>query len=145
MEDWAKRIHARMLEMGKIPADLARACKVKPASVSGWFGQGAKPTKMISGDNLVAAASFLGTTAEFIMTGRQPPPPSHSTGLDTDKLATVLSVVEGAIRDSGKRVPPAFKARMIKRVYDSQHTLTPDSAGAVQDALAGILETIGAE
>lgn len=36
MEIWAKRIHDRMIEVGKKPADLARACGIKPGSVSGW-------------------------------------------------------------------------------------------------------------
>lgn len=73
------------------------------------------------------------------------PRASQSTGLDADKLALVLGVVEGAIADSRKRVPTEFKARMIKRVYESQPTLNADSASAVQAALAGILETVGSE
>lgn len=72
MEKWAERIHERMTAAGKLAADLARACDIKPGSVSGWFGQG-KPTKMISGDNLVLVAQYLGTTAEYIMTGRGAP------------------------------------------------------------------------
>lgn len=58
-----------MRDRQKSAADIARACKIQPGSVSGWFG-GGKPTKMISGDNLVAVAQALGTTAEYIMTGR---------------------------------------------------------------------------
>lgn len=145
MEIWAERIHERMVAAGKKPVDLARACGIKPGSVSGWFGQG-KPTKMISGDNLVSAAAFLNTTAEYIMTGRNGAAvPSQPVGLDLSKLSTVLAVVEGAVRDSRKDVPIEFKARMIKRVYESQHALSADSASAVQAALAGLLETLGTE
>lgn len=145
MEEWASRIHERMTAAGRKPVDLARACKIKPGSVSGWFGQG-KPTKMISGDNLVAAASFLNTTAEYIMTGRGAADvQSQPAGLDLGKLSTVLAVVEGAIKDSRKRVPPEFKASMIQRVYDSPHALTVDTAAAVRSALAGILETVGSD
>jgi len=72
-----------------------------------------------------------------------PGPASQPAGLDADKLALVLGIVEGAIADSRKRVPADFKARMIKRVYESQPTVSPDSAAAVQSALAGLLETIG--
>lgn len=70
MEAWASRLYERMVSAGKKPADLARACGIKPGSVSGWFGQG-KPTKMISGNHLVVAAELLGTTAEYVMTGRR--------------------------------------------------------------------------
>lgn len=69
METWAVRIQELMRDRDMSAADLARACKIQPGSISGWFGRG-KPTKMISGDNLVAAAQALGTTAEYIMTGR---------------------------------------------------------------------------
>jgi hypothetical protein len=145
MEPWAERIHERMTAIGKKPVELARACGIKAGSVSGWFGQG-KPTKMISGDNLVSAASFLGISPSFIMTGREDGPiASQSVGLDIEKLSTVLAVVEGAIKDSRKTVPPAFKARMIQRVYDSRHALTAESADAVQAALAGLLETLGTD
>lgn len=72
MEMWAVRIQELMRDRRLSAADLARACKIQPGSVSGWFG-GGKATKMISGDNLVAAAQALGTTAEYIMTGRGRP------------------------------------------------------------------------
>jgi transcriptional regulator with XRE-family HTH domain len=82
MQEWASRLHELMTKAGRTQAELARACGLKPGSVSGWFGQG-KPTKMISGDNLVAAAQFLNTTAEFIMTGRG----SRETGVSMSHVA----------------------------------------------------------
>lgn len=144
MEPWAKRIQLRMAETGHSQADIARACGIKNGSVSGWFGKGTL-TKMISGDNLVATAALLETTAEHIMTGRghRPAAPSQPVGLDAEKLSTVLALVEGAIRDSGKKVPISYRARMVKRVYESQPELTPETANAVQAALAGLLETMG--
>ncbi|WP_146165807.1 hypothetical protein [Stenotrophomonas panacihumi] len=127
------------------PADLARAIGLQQGSISGWFGKG-KPTKMISGDNLVATARFLRTSAEYIMTGDGATAiASQPVGLDLGKLSTVLAVVEGAVKDSRKAVPVEFKARMIQRVYESQHALTADSASAVQAALAGLLETLGTD
>lgn len=142
MEEWARRITEIMTERRTTAADIARACKIKPGSVSGWFG-GGKATKMISGDNLVATAKHLGTTAEYIMTGAPPPSAqSHVERLDSDKLAIVLAVVEGAIADSRKRVPREIKARMIKRVYEGQHQLSAETAPAVQQALAAVLESL---
>lgn len=73
MEAWAKRIETRLQELadaGKTRAGLAKACKVQPSSVSAWLGKGAKPTEMIRGDNLLAAARYLYTTPDWIMTGR---------------------------------------------------------------------------
>lgn len=73
MQPWAKRIASRLAELepqGKSRAGLIAACGVKPSSVSGWFGLGTKPTLMIEGGNLVAAAQYLETTAEWIITGR---------------------------------------------------------------------------
>lgn len=74
-----------------------------------------------------------------------PAPASQPAGLDADKLSVVLGIVEGAIADSRKRVPMDFKARMVKRVYESQPTVTVDSAPALQAALASLLETIGTD
>lgn len=143
MEQWAARIQSLMSEAGKTQADVARACKIQQGSVSGWFG-GGKATKMISGDNLVAVASLLGTSAEFIMTGRGAPkgarPVSQPLGLDTDKLTIVLGLVDGAIRDSRKQVPPRMKAAMIRRVYELEHAKTPDFEATVRADLASILE-----
>lgn len=90
MEEWATRLYEVMTAAGRTQAELARACGLKPGSVSGWFGQG-KPTKMISGDNLVTAAAFLNTTAEYIMTGRGPRTgeagPSHTERPDDATMA----------------------------------------------------------
>lgn len=145
MEPWAQRIYDLLAAANLTPADLARGTGLQQGSISGWFGKG-KPTKMISGDNLVAAARFLGTSAEYIMTGRSDTvSASQPVGLDLGKLSTVLAVVEGAVKDSRKAVPAEFKARMIKRVYESQHALSAESAGAVQAALAGLLETLGTD
>jgi hypothetical protein len=72
MGDWAQRIESRLRELadeGKDRAGLVKACKVKPSSVSGWFARGAKQTQMIRGDNLIAAAKYLNTSPEWIMTG----------------------------------------------------------------------------
>lgn len=75
----------------------------------------------------------------------QPVGQSQALGLEPVKLALALKVVEGAIADSGKRVPHAFKATMLKRTYESPHPVTADNADSVQAALAGLLETIGDE
>lgn len=67
--------------------------------------------------------------------------PSRPVGLDPDRLALVLAIVDGAISDSRKRVPDKFRARMIARVYDGQHALSGDTADAVRALLTGLIET----
>jgi transcriptional regulator with XRE-family HTH domain len=67
---WAQRISDLLsADPSKTVTALARACGIAQPSVSNWFGKGT-PTKMISGDNLIAAAAYLGVTPEYIMTGR---------------------------------------------------------------------------
>ena len=94
MEDWAQRIKTKLEEIGGNQADLAKACGIRPGSVSGWFG-GGKATKMISGDNLVSVAEYLGTSAEYIITGREDgrSTRSHVVGMDAPTLAQALELL----------------------------------------------------
>ena len=96
METWARRIEERLKLGHQGPSDLARACKIKPSSISEWFGRASKTTKMISGDNLVAAAKFLGVTEEWIMTGAAPIERSVSQPerLDHERLLTSIQFLE---------------------------------------------------
>ncbi|OBR79088.1 MULTISPECIES: helix-turn-helix transcriptional regulator [Xanthomonas] len=143
MEEWARRIHEQMVAQGKIPADLARACKIKPGSVSGWFGQG-KPTKMISGDNLVAAATFLNTSPEYIMTGRGPAEAAASQPerLDDETIAQgfeLLYLLADARPDDSRFDRPTWPmvrvaAKAIKR-----------AEGSPREAMAEILAELSKE
>lgn len=107
---WAQRIHELLAaDPHKSAAGLARACGIKSGSVSGWFGAG-KPTKMISGDNLVSAAAYLNVTPEYIMTGRdrrtkQASPHvslSEETRLDPVMLAETAAAISRLYERSGK-------------------------------------------
>lgn len=96
---WAERIFSRLEELGrdKTQAGLARACGIDKVSVSNWKGKGTA-TKMISGDNLIAAAEYLETTAEWIMTGRRPSIMSQLSRFDMERLATAILAVEASQR-----------------------------------------------
>lgn len=143
MEEWAQRIHERMVAQGKIAAELARACKIKPGSVSGWFGQG-KPTKMISGDNLVAVASFLNTSPEFIMTGRGAAEIAESQPerLDDETIAQgfeLLYLLADARPDDSRFERPTWSmvrvaAKAIKR-----------AEGSPREAMAEVLAELSKE
>jgi len=132
-------------------ARLAERVGVTPAAVGHWArGEIAVPLRRAAA---VAAALGIPDPGDICVEWREHIAPflgrashatSHPVGLDLGKLTTVLAVVEGAISDSRKDVPADFKARMIKRVYESQHALNAESAAAVQAALAGLLETLEA-
>ena len=142
MEPWAKRMQDRMAETGHTQADIARACGIQPGSVSGWFGQG-KPTKMISGDNLVASAILLGTSAEYLMTGKGPRrASSQPVGLDVAKLNELLGTLEAAVEKARVRLPPRVKARLVASLYADQEASAASTPQAVESALIGILATM---
>lgn len=57
------------------PADLARACGVKPPSVSDWLSG---KTKKMEGANLLAAAEFLDVNYWWLAAGKGPMRPDHT-------------------------------------------------------------------
>ena len=54
---------------GLSKAGLARACKVRPPSVSNWFDG---RTKRLTGGNLLSAASYLGVRPTWLANGEPP-------------------------------------------------------------------------
>src|SRR5690606_39658713 len=57
------------------PADLARACGVRPPSVSDWLSG---KTKKMEGANLLAAAEFLDVSYWWLATGKGPMRPNDA-------------------------------------------------------------------
>lgn len=129
-----------MVAKGLKTVDLARACGIQAGSVSGWFGKG-KPTKMISGDNLVAVADFLGVSPRWVMTGIGDGEPSQHVRLDENKLAELILGVDAIIAEQRKRVPPRLRARIIAASY----VAGVDSTGAAMKAVEALLSTILSE
>ncbi len=122
------------------PSDVAAELNTSQQRLKNWDARG------ISADGAIEVQAAMGINAVWVMRGEGAPDlSSHPMGLDAARLATVLEIVEGAIADSRKKVPQAFKASMVKRVYDGQHLLNADTAPAVRAALAGLLESFGTE
>lgn len=129
MEPWAKRIHERMRNLGKTQAELAKACGIKESSISGWFGKGSRPTRMISGDNLVLAAKFLGVTPEWIIIGKGQPEiaqQSHSQAVRLDPL--MIAETHRALREVYAETGRVYQiedepARFV-RVYELRASLS---------------------
>lgn len=122
---WAQRIFDLLTaDPTKTITGLARACGISQPSVSNWFGKGT-PTKMISGDNLVAAATYLNTTPEYIMTGRQAAPlsESHAVGLDLEMLKSAIISVKEALQVLGLELDAFLAAPLIAYAYAERITL----------------------
>lgn len=69
MNTWNERIKAELEAQGKTAASLARACGVKPPSVSDWISG---KTLKIEAENLLRAARFLSVHPEWLRHGRGP-------------------------------------------------------------------------
>lgn len=67
MSSLADRVTDRLKALGMTPAELARASKVKPPSVSAWMSG---DTKTIKGENLLRAASALQCSPHWLASGR---------------------------------------------------------------------------
>lgn len=76
---------------------LAKACKVKPPSVSDWLSG---RTKTLEGSNLLRAAAFLKVSPQWLATGKGPKEPSRFTDLDAQhdiKQDEIAAVSDGVI------------------------------------------------
>lgn len=69
MSTLAERIKEAMAESGAIAADLARACGIKPPSVSAWLSG---ETKTLKAATAMRAAEFLGVNQLWLTEGKGP-------------------------------------------------------------------------
>jgi transcriptional regulator with XRE-family HTH domain len=82
---------------GVTRSDLARACGVKPASVSQWVSGS---TKSIRQDHLVKAADFLGVNIRWLAVGEGPKKLEHKEvwldigGLSPDRQAALRALLD---------------------------------------------------
>lgn len=72
----ADRLTRALAESGLTQAELARACGVKPPSVSGWLSG---KSKFLRGENLLSAAAALGVRQQWLATGDGPMKDDSST------------------------------------------------------------------
>jgi hypothetical protein len=63
---------------GKTQAGLARACGIRPPSVSGWL---TGKSKSIDGTNLIKASEYLGVRSKWLATGLGPMTTIEPVGL----------------------------------------------------------------
>lgn len=97
MEPWAKRLQDLLTAgaaRGLSVPGLARAVKAKQPSVWQWFNAppGKKHTKMITAINAVRAAQYVGTTVEYLFTGRGEAP-SQPARFSEDTMAQAVDLL----------------------------------------------------
>jgi transcriptional regulator with XRE-family HTH domain len=100
-------------------ADLARACGVKPPSVSDWISG---KTKRLSGSNLLAAARFLGVNPEWLASGKGPREPgpdtsSQSVSLDEQRMREAAQFLEELFHQHGKEFVASERVGLLLAVY----------------------------
>jgi len=78
MDTLADRMKEALEEAGAIPADLARACGIKPASVSNWLSG---ETKSLKSSTAMRAAEFLKVNQLWLAEGRGPKRPLSAPAL----------------------------------------------------------------
>lgn len=76
MSPLARRLQLCLDATGRSKADLARACKVRPPSVSEWFSG---ESKSMRSDALLRAAEFFGVNALWLATGEGPQRPAQQS------------------------------------------------------------------
>lgn len=119
MTEWGSRIKLAVRRPGYTQAGLAKACKIAPPSVSDWI---TGETKMIEGMNLVRAAAYLETSAEWIMTGRpdpkRPAASSQPARLDLETMAEAMLLL-GMVADvKGWKRPENVNSSALAVVYE---------------------------
>lgn len=124
MTTLAERIQEALDEAGFLAADLARACGVKPPSVSAWLSS---ETKSLKAATAIRAAEFLGVNQLWLTEGRGPKRPRatsepHPTAPPDDFVAVRrvrLKVSAGVTGFSveplnGDGLPIFFRADWLK-------------------------------
>ena len=77
---------------GKTQAGLARACGIKPPSVSDWMNGN---TKSVEGSNLIKASEYLGVRSKWLATGLGPMS-------DQEPSSAIIAQQESAIYEVNK-------------------------------------------
>ena len=106
-------------------ADLARACKIKPPSVSDWFS-GA--TQTLKGANLLNASACLGVSPQWLAAGKGPMRPTNAKELfSVADVEVAEGPVDATIAREARDLPEAQKEAVLALVR-SMKAPTPTPA-----------------
>lgn len=92
MTTLSERMKEALEGSGASPADLARACQVKPPSVSNWLSG---ETKSLKASTAIRAAEFLGVNQLWLTEGRGPMRPSSAATKAEGLTSPVASILGG--------------------------------------------------
>lgn len=153
MEPWAQRIK-KLLDEGRsrglTQTGLARACGRSQPSLSQWFNdsESKASTQMIMGDNLVAAARYLGTTPEWIITGDDSRRGSQPVRLTVSTISETAKILRKIFERRGEKLDLERDADLFSEVYtlldkmpsNPSQDATVDFTATVIDLVARRLE-----
>lgn len=114
MTTLSERMKEALDEAGVSPADLARACQVKPPSVSNWLSG---ETKSLKASTAIRASDFLGVNQLWLTEGRGPKRPADET-LGKDSSATTPTSI-GAMTLATAHSPIVGNNVVVIRHYDT--------------------------
>ncbi|NML24310.1 LexA family transcriptional regulator [Zoogloea dura] len=114
MSTLSERMKEALDEAGVSPADLARACQVKPPSVSNWLSG---ETKSLKASTAIRASDFLGVNQLWLTEGRGPKRPADET-LGKDSLTTTPTSI-GAMKLATVHSPSMGNNVVVIRHYDT--------------------------
>ena len=119
MTTLAQRLRLAMQGPPKVSqAALARACGIKPPSVSNWLDG---RTKALEGANLLAAAKALGVTPEWLATGSGPmknsQAESQGVGQDAERMRAAAKFLEDLFAHRGKVFVASEQIPLLLAVY----------------------------
>jgi transcriptional regulator with XRE-family HTH domain len=130
------RLSVAMRDASVTAAELARACKIRPPSVSDWLSG---ETKSISGKNLLAASKRLGVTPEWLSTG-QGPRDATDTGI-TDSSQTVRldpDIIQGvarAMQDTAEELKVSLGIKETVELFSELYGRVGDSGITTADVV----------
>jgi phage repressor protein C with HTH and peptisase S24 domain len=101
MSNWNTRIKRSAEARGVGPSELAKACGIKPASVSGWFSG---DTKSLEAANALKACHFLKINMEWLLFGNLP------SGLEEESASHIVEQYVAPYGDSKSLNIPLMNA-----------------------------------
>jgi transcriptional regulator with XRE-family HTH domain len=131
-----ERLSVAMRDASVTAADLARACKIRPPSVSDWISG---ETKSISGKNLLAAARCLGVTPEWLSTGHGPRHASDMAVTDNSQPVRfdpeIIQGVARAMQDTAKELKVTLGIKETIELFAELYGRVGDSGITTADVV----------
>lgn len=121
-------------------ADLARACGIRPPSVSAWISG---DTKSIKGDNLLNAARALNVRPEWLSKGILPMRPGEASALlDPQAVSVTYSTILKIAKNEGTKYDLVKDPAWFVQMYELCSALPAMSSMLEREAFSSKLATL---